>query len=280
MAVKLSFSAWLEALSEEQEAGNAIAQTTRDVLRRWFDSARLMVDSYAPAAPAAIADRACLMIGSYWASEPGYTGTQRVHHVGFSERWTDASRAGNALRYSGAMALLSPYKRRRALGGGPATPRRAEPTPTPDDGDNQMPKPAGIRFFVPEFGPALGGVQLPTMTAQDLLDVAEAEERAADVLRAVSVAAPVSCWQQSFAYDAPTSAQSRGFRWAVVAVRNGDPPPSHYRINPNTSPLDWAGRWRQSPGQAVDGNGQTLDVYWFTPVLTVMPAATAFEWPQ
>ena len=106
---------------------------------------------------------------------------------------------------------------------------------------------------------------MPTMTAQDLLDVAEAEERAADVLsRRFSVAAPVLLLaterSPTTRLRPPNRAAFGGPSWLL---RNGDPPPSHYRINPNTSPLDWAGRWRQSPGQAVDGNGQTLDVYWW-----------------
>ena len=62
-----------------------------------------------------IADRAVLMMGQYWAHEPSYTGTQRIGEPGWWEKWADPKRAGNALRYSGAMQMLTRYKRRRAL---------------------------------------------------------------------------------------------------------------------------------------------------------------------
>ena len=113
MAVTITFDDWVDGLAEED--GSKLPQTTQAVLRRWYDAAVRMVDDYAPSAPAVIADRAMLMIGSYWSWEPGHPATQRQHFVGFMERWTDAKMSGNPLRYSGAMATLTRYKRRRAL---------------------------------------------------------------------------------------------------------------------------------------------------------------------
>ena len=112
MAVTLSFAKFREALGEDPSY--ELSEVGAEVIRCWFDAAREMVTSYAPKAPDAIANRAMLMIGGYWASEPSYTGAQRIGEPGWWDKWHDTSMAGQALRYSGAMPLLTRWKRRRA----------------------------------------------------------------------------------------------------------------------------------------------------------------------
>ena len=55
------------------------------------------------------------MIADYWLSAPTYTGTQRTAIIEHFDSWVDARKAGNAFRFSGAMAALTHYRRRRAL---------------------------------------------------------------------------------------------------------------------------------------------------------------------
>ena len=67
------------------------------------------VNQYAPAAPDEVADEAVIRMAAYLASQS--TGAER--EVRISEHLSVAYRApGNALRLSGASALLSPYRAR------------------------------------------------------------------------------------------------------------------------------------------------------------------------
>ena len=141
-----------------------------------------------------------------------------------------------------------------------------------------MPEPAGVRFFAPPLDiPDLTFATLPNMTGQEVFEAGRAAEFTALVRRTVSVAAPVLCWSQAFTYQVPTTTPA--FRILMVAIADGADAPSHFRINAAQGyALDWAGRWTQATGQAMDGT-TTYDVFWWSPVVTTYPSTTVFEWP-
>lgn len=102
-------------------------------LAGWLASATIIVERYAPSAPDTIHDRAVQMVVGYWWASHDNPAVIRDHHVEFTDTWVDPKRSANALRFSGAMALLSPYRRRRALGGDPATATPRGPGGLPAD---------------------------------------------------------------------------------------------------------------------------------------------------
>ena len=70
-----------------------------------------LVERYAPDAPDAVADEAAIRCAGYLAQQP--SDARRSTTVGgVSSSW--AATHTSALRHSGAMALLSPFKIRRA----------------------------------------------------------------------------------------------------------------------------------------------------------------------
>lgn len=70
-----------------------------------------MVERYAPDAPTAVQDEAAIRCAGYLADQPA--DARRSETTGaVSTSW--AATHISALRHSGAMALLSPYKARRA----------------------------------------------------------------------------------------------------------------------------------------------------------------------
>ena len=235
------------------------------------------VGSGASRVPEAISNEAVICVAGYLHQHP----TAGVRSERAGELQTDYA-VGHlaALRHSGAMALLSPYKRRRArAGGGPSSTRST----TDDDGDDDGGTTMRVRAFLPPFGPTFGAVQIPTMTAAAVFAVAEAHELQAATARRVSRGAPVYCWAQDFAYTIPTGAT---LAWAIIAIAQGLPAPSHFRlaeggpVNPAPGALvDWlpSGRWTQIAGQAVDA-GQAYDVWWWPQVRTAAETLT-FEWP-
>ena len=86
-------------------------KSTAEVAGRLLPVATGLVERYAPAAPEAIQNEAVIRCAGYLAQHPA--DARRSTGVGgVSSSWA-ATHTG-ALRHSGAMSLLSPYKVRRA----------------------------------------------------------------------------------------------------------------------------------------------------------------------
>ena len=73
--------------------------------------AAALVDRFGPAAPEAIANEAAIRVAGWLAESPS-SGVRRESIADISTTFSPA--ATGALRHSGAMALLSPWKVRRA----------------------------------------------------------------------------------------------------------------------------------------------------------------------
>ena len=86
-----------------------------DPIPLWFEAARAAVEKYAPSAPDSVHNLACMMMVDYWDKVPDPPHIIRQADGGGKDFWTSPARSGNALRYSGAMTLLTGYKVRRAL---------------------------------------------------------------------------------------------------------------------------------------------------------------------
>ena len=115
MAVTLTLAdiqAYLSTIAEAQ--GRAPADDA--YLARWLASATEIIQTYAPLAPETIQNRACEMVIDYWSASPAVAAQQRQMVLDDYDTWFSAEKLGNALRYSGAMAALTRYVRRRALG--------------------------------------------------------------------------------------------------------------------------------------------------------------------
>lgn len=93
-------------------------ETDEDAKVRLATATRLLavvtgeINLYAPDAPPSTANEAALRMAGYLylTSDSAHLNSLKVHDVDLEFR----SPAGSALRLSGGMALLSPYKRRRA----------------------------------------------------------------------------------------------------------------------------------------------------------------------
>ena len=89
----------------------AIGVTDEDNLDRLGAAAAALVERYAPDAPIAIKNEAVVRTAGWLAQQPA--AAVRRESVGdISTSWSPA--LASALRHSGAMALLSPWKIRRA----------------------------------------------------------------------------------------------------------------------------------------------------------------------
>ena len=110
MAVTLS----VEDLRGYIETGANDAEAGADYVPGWYEAGKAIVERYAPNAPDALHDRALQMVCGYWVGSHDMTAITRDMLIEFQDVWIDSKRAGNALRFSGAMAMLSPWKRRRA----------------------------------------------------------------------------------------------------------------------------------------------------------------------
>ena len=108
MAVTLS-------LADVRERIGAATAGEYDIAPLWFNVARAAVVKYAPSAPDESHNLACMMMVDYWDGIPDPPHIIRQADGGGKDTWTSAQRSGNSLRYSGAMALLSPWKVRRAI---------------------------------------------------------------------------------------------------------------------------------------------------------------------
>ena len=160
MAVTLT----LDDLRAYVESGPTEDGTTADAayLPGWLSAAALMVERYAPRAPDVLHNRAAQMVIGYWWASHDNPAVIRDHHVEFSDVWTDPKRAADALRFSGAMALLSPYRRRRALGGDPATATRPASTATERTPAGGLPADE-VRRLIAEAIAALPPVDFPEL---------------------------------------------------------------------------------------------------------------------
>ena len=82
-----------------------------DVAARLLPVATELVERYAPAAPESVQNEAAIRCAGYLAQQP--SDARRSTTVGgVSSSW--AATHTSTLRHSGGMALLSPWKRRRA----------------------------------------------------------------------------------------------------------------------------------------------------------------------
>ena len=79
-----------------------------------FAAAVAAVADYTPTAPDEIHNLAVIQVTGYWLSMPHDNPATARELDGDRDIWSDTKRNANALRYSGAMALLTRFKRRRA----------------------------------------------------------------------------------------------------------------------------------------------------------------------
>ena len=100
MAVTLTAAALAEAAGQPQATAERLLPVVAELVER-----------YAPAAPEAVANEAAVRCAGYLAETP--PDARRSETTGaVSTSW--AATHTSALRHSGAMSLLSPYKVRRA----------------------------------------------------------------------------------------------------------------------------------------------------------------------
>lgn len=100
-----------EARNPLRKRGAADINIPSNQLDYWselLEAATALVVRYAPSAPDASHNRACSRAALYW-----YQTTPRIGRDGEFEPIARA--ASGVLRQSGAMAILQPWKRRRAL---------------------------------------------------------------------------------------------------------------------------------------------------------------------
>ena len=108
MAITLTIDRAREVLGD-------VDNSPGDYFPEAFAAAVEAVRRYCPVAPDAIHNQAVLMTVGYWVSMPHDNPATMRELDGDRDIWSDTKRTANALRWSGAMALLSPHKRRRAL---------------------------------------------------------------------------------------------------------------------------------------------------------------------
>lgn len=89
----------------------AAAQLTNDQASRLLPVAKMLVERYAPAAPEEIQNEAAIRVAGWI----GHTAAASISRVETGPRATEyAVGQTGALRHSGAMSLLVPWKVRRA----------------------------------------------------------------------------------------------------------------------------------------------------------------------
>ena len=89
----------------------AVGEVDSTTATRLLSVARAMVDRYCSEAPSAICNEAAIRTVGYLLDQPAVA--LRVQTLGPMTVETETARQ-SALRHSGAMALLSPWKQRRA----------------------------------------------------------------------------------------------------------------------------------------------------------------------
>lgn len=246
--------------------------------RRVADVAVALVEAYAPAAPEAVKLEAAFRVAGWLLDSPA--SNLAAEEVG-QQSATYAPGQRGALRHSGAMSILSPWKVRRAgaVGGGATAPRTPPPTPVPTPPPTPEDTMPTVRFYLVDFEAGVSG--FPELAGWDAARwvSAGAEVAAPPTARAVSVAAPVMCHQRRFTATEKPGIQ---FRWAAVAVPSGTAAPSHFRRSDDVPADDWGERWRLATGHA-DIGGTSHAVFWFPQVIggggVDYPARHVFEWP-
>ena len=103
-------------LAESRQILGDVDNSIGDFFPQAFNAAVAAVRHYCPTAPDEISDMAVLQVIGYWISMPHDNPSTMRELDGDRDIWSDTKRTANALRFSGATALLSPFKRRRALG--------------------------------------------------------------------------------------------------------------------------------------------------------------------
>ena len=107
MAITLTIDRAREVLGD-------VDNSPGDYMPQAFAAGVEAVRHYCPVAPDAIHNQAVLMVVGYWVSMPHDNPATMRELDGDRDIWADTKRTANALRFSGAMSLLSPFKRRRA----------------------------------------------------------------------------------------------------------------------------------------------------------------------
>ena len=93
-----------------------VDNTPGDYMPSAFAAAVAAIEQYCPVAPDPIHNQSVLMMVGYWISMPHDHPATVRELDGDRDIWSDPRRTANALRFSGAMSLLTRFKRRRALG--------------------------------------------------------------------------------------------------------------------------------------------------------------------
>ena len=115
----VSLSPWPEDVQEARAAGNcivtAVSQATNENSIRVGPVAAAIVEQYAPGdhVPQAVKNEAVLRISGWLLGTPHHA--IRAGTAGPLSATYDSSRTRSALRNSGAMSLLSPFKKRGAV---------------------------------------------------------------------------------------------------------------------------------------------------------------------
>ena len=114
MAVTLTVED-LRARASDRRGADVLVFENMDTVSLWYESAKAEVETYAPSAPETLQNLGTLMMFDYWCVMDWPAPLVDQMDGGTQRHLFSAPRMGNALRYSGAMALLSKYKVRRAL---------------------------------------------------------------------------------------------------------------------------------------------------------------------
>ena len=223
---------------------------------------------------------------------PDSAHNEAVRHLcGYLYDMPEAARGdayANSMRNSGAARMLLPYRVHRAgysdaigeaqaavgsagnpvtdvaLSGGNliisfsdgSTESLALPSGGGTDQTATMPS---VRFGTLALDVSAGvtAVTLPSMTAQQIFDLALPNEVQGLTQREVSKAAPVYCHAQDFHFT-----RSDQYTFVAVFVGDGDMVPTHFRLKSTVAPAACPQRFSKASGQAVH-SGELLDVYWW-----------------
>ena len=246
--------------------GTGLATAQETILARLQGVAEAHIDLLAPDAPEAVKDEAIVQFVGYLYDVP--TAGRRDAYA-------------NSFVNSGAGSLLVNWTP-QAASGSTGRLNTSETPETPSSGGRRK-MPSARYFRVPFKIGVSSFIQLQTWTAQQFLDNIDLDNIDLDGMDSevsgtteehVSEAAPVMCYQVAFEF--PTLLGQ--YEWSVLAVADGEDPPTHFRLGGTVQPDSFDGRWRQAPGQALDA-GVSYDIYWYPVVVAAAPVRRVFEWP-